>query len=165
MARTVDLIRPQGGPPGLCPAAGRSVGDLEATGRLFTPGARRELQGVLSTLKSAQDVRTASDAVLLQFERPADQGEAAGPAAPVTGKPTLTDTLRRTPPASCLRRVCGQAPHRGGEFQNPLYHGVLGAPMTPENKARYTKNHAYNTSEAQKARINAASPIHSVLIA
>ncbi len=33
--------------------------------------------GVLSTLKSARDMRSASDAVLLQFERPRDQSEAA----------------------------------------------------------------------------------------
>jgi len=57
-------------------AAGASVGDLEAQlGFLL-----RELAGsyktTLATLKTAQDVRTASDAVLLNFERPADQSEA-----------------------------------------------------------------------------------------
>ena len=44
-----------------------------------------------------------------------------------------------------------------GNFKTLYIMGCFGAPMTPENKARYTKNHAYNTSEAQKARINAAS--------
>ena len=78
-------------------AAGWSVGDLEAQVGFLLQELAGSYKGVLSTLKNAQDVRTASDAVLLQFERPADQGEAA----PGTEKPTLTDTLRRTPPASC----------------------------------------------------------------
>ena len=56
-------------------AAGRSVGDLEAQVGFLLQELAGSYKGVLSTLKSAQDVRTASDAVLLQFERPADQGE------------------------------------------------------------------------------------------
>jgi len=58
-------------------AAGRSVGDLEAQVGFLLQELAGSYKGVLSTLKSAQDTRTASDAVLLQFERPADQSEAA----------------------------------------------------------------------------------------
>lgn len=58
-------------------AAGWSVGDLEAQVGFLLQELAGSYKGVLSTLKNAQDVRTASDAVLLQFERPADQGEAA----------------------------------------------------------------------------------------
>lgn len=57
-------------------AAGKSIGDLEMQlGYLW-----KELQGytaVLKVLKSATTVREASDVVLKQFERPADQSEAA----------------------------------------------------------------------------------------
>ena len=58
-------------------AAGRSVGDLEAQLGFLLRELAGSYKGVLATLKSAQDVRTASDAVLLQFERPADRSEAA----------------------------------------------------------------------------------------
>lgn len=58
-------------------AAGRSVGDLEAQIGFLLQELAGSFKAVLSTLKTAQDVRTASDAVLLQFERPADQSEAA----------------------------------------------------------------------------------------
>lgn len=56
-------------------AAGKSIGDLEMQlDFLF-----KELEGykaVLATLKTATSVRAASDSVLLNFERPADQSEA-----------------------------------------------------------------------------------------
>lgn len=58
-------------------AAGRSVGDLEAQVGFLLQELAGSYKAVLDTLKAARDVRTASDAVLLQFERPADQSEAA----------------------------------------------------------------------------------------
>lgn len=57
--------------------AGRSVGDLEAQLGFLLQELAGSFKATLATLKTAQDVRTASDAVLLQFERPADQSEAA----------------------------------------------------------------------------------------
>lgn len=56
-------------------AAGKSIGDLSMQLDFLW----QELQGyttVLNTLKTATDVRTASDVVLTKFERPADQGDA-----------------------------------------------------------------------------------------
>ena len=58
-------------------AAGRSVGDLEAQLGFLLQELAGSFKAVLSTLKTAQDVRTASDDVLLQFERPADHSETA----------------------------------------------------------------------------------------
>lgn len=58
-------------------AEGKSIGDLEAQVGFLLQELAGSYKGVLSTLKSAQGVRAASDAVLLQFERTADQGEAA----------------------------------------------------------------------------------------
>ena len=55
---------------------GKSIGDLEMQLDFLW----NELQGytaVISTLKTAKTVRVASDSVLLNFERPADQSEAA----------------------------------------------------------------------------------------
>ena len=55
---------------------GKSIGDLEMQLDFLW----NELQGytaVISTLKTAKTVRAASDSVLLNFERPADQSDAA----------------------------------------------------------------------------------------
>ena len=55
--------------------AGKSVGDLQAQLDFLW----QELQGyktVLNTLRTAKNVREASDSVLTGYERPADQGEA-----------------------------------------------------------------------------------------
>lgn len=108
-------------------AAGRSVGDLEAQVGFLLQELAGSYKGVLSTLKSAQDVRAASDAVLLQFERPADQGRPPGPAAPDTGKPTLTDTPRRIPLASCPPACLwtSSSPWRG-TIRHSMLWGALG---------------------------------------
>ena len=56
-------------------AAGKSIGDL----RMQLDFLWKELQGytsVLNTLRGATTVKTASDAVLTGYERPADQGDA-----------------------------------------------------------------------------------------
>lgn len=56
-------------------AVGKSVGDWEMQVDQFVTLLQSEYTGVWQTLLSAQSVRQASDAVLLQFERPADQSE------------------------------------------------------------------------------------------
>lgn len=53
---------------------GRSIGDLEMQLDFLMKELREGYQAVLSTLKTACSVRAASDAVLLNFERPADTG-------------------------------------------------------------------------------------------
>ena len=58
-------------------AAGRSIGDLEMQLDFLMKELREGYKAVLTTLKTAGSVRQASDAVLLQFERPADQSETA----------------------------------------------------------------------------------------
>ena len=58
-------------------AAGRSIGDLEMQLDFLMKELREGYKAVLTMLKTAGSVRQASDAVLLQFERPADQSETA----------------------------------------------------------------------------------------
>jgi hypothetical protein len=58
-------------------ACGASIGDLEAQLEYLFIELGRSFASVLRTLKTAQSVREASDVVLLKFERPADQSEAA----------------------------------------------------------------------------------------
>ncbi len=58
-------------------AARKSIGDLEMQLGFLMQELASSYKAVLATLKSATSVRAASDAVLLQFERPADQSETA----------------------------------------------------------------------------------------
>jgi hypothetical protein len=56
--------------------AKKSIGDLEMQLDFLADELSRSYPAVLNTLRSTTSVRTASDIVLLKFERPADQGEA-----------------------------------------------------------------------------------------
>ena len=55
----------------------KSIGDLEMQLDFLMKELREDYKTVLAVLKTAGSVRAASDAVLLKFERPADQSEAA----------------------------------------------------------------------------------------
>ena len=55
---------------------GRSIGDLTMQLEFFWRELERDFPSVLSALTIAASVREASNAVLFQYERPADQGEA-----------------------------------------------------------------------------------------
>ena len=57
-------------------AAGKSVGDLETQLAFLVHELESSFSAVLSTLKTAKTIEAASNAVLLKFERPANQGEA-----------------------------------------------------------------------------------------
>ena len=56
---------------------GKSVGDVETQVDFLLRELAGSFKSVFSLLKTTKDVRAASDAVLLQFERPRDQSEAA----------------------------------------------------------------------------------------
>ena len=55
----------------------KSIGDLEMQLDFLMKELREDYKAVLAVLKTAGSVRAASDTVLLKFERPADQSEAA----------------------------------------------------------------------------------------
>ena len=57
-------------------AKGASIGDALTQAEFLYKELSEGYKSVLSVLKTAASIREASDAVLLQFERPADQGEA-----------------------------------------------------------------------------------------
>ncbi len=58
-------------------AAGKSIGDLEMQLGFLMQELSTGYKAVLNVLKTTSSVQAASDAVLLQFERPADQSAAA----------------------------------------------------------------------------------------
>ena len=139
-------------------AAGKSIGDLEAQLGFLIQELAGSFPGVLSTLKTARDVRSASDAVLLQFERPADQGEAARARRAGCGKTYLdryapADTSGLMPSGVFVDKLLTVA----GNYKTLYVMGCFGAPMTAENKKRYTQNHDYNKAAARVKMINAAS--------
>lgn len=55
---------------------GRSIGDLQMQLDFLWQELQGSYKGVLNALKNAKSIREASDVVLTQFERPADQSEA-----------------------------------------------------------------------------------------
>ena len=61
----------------LAKSKGVSIGDLEMQLEFLIKELSTSYKGVLSVLKAAADVKTASDKVLTGFERPADQSETA----------------------------------------------------------------------------------------
>lgn len=58
-------------------AAGRSIGDLEMQLDFLYKELSEGYKSVLSTLKTTTSVKAASDSILVNFERPADQSDAA----------------------------------------------------------------------------------------
>lgn len=84
-------------------AEGKSVGDLEGQLDFLLRELKGSYPSVLAALQTAANVAAASDAVLLKFERPADQGEAV--------------KLRRARYAQTYydRYAAGQKPEKGGE--------------------------------------------------
>ena len=75
--------------------AGKSIGDLEMQLGFLMQELSTSYKTVLATLKTATSVRAASDAVLLQFERPADQSEAVKAKRPGTARSISTSTHRK----------------------------------------------------------------------
>ena len=58
-------------------SAGKSIGDLEMQLGFLMQELSQGYKALLAMLKTATSIRKASDAFLLQFERPADQSETA----------------------------------------------------------------------------------------
>lgn len=57
-----------------CKATGASIGDLDTQLGFLLKELSESFPGVLSVLKNAASIREASNAVLFDFERPANQG-------------------------------------------------------------------------------------------
>lgn len=123
-------------------------------------------KAVLTTLRSATTVKAASNAVLLQFERPADQSAAmqekrAGYgqtyydkyAAKTAEKEESTVATKITTAAQLAERCLDVAQN----YKTLYVMGCFGAPMTAANKKRYTQNHSYNKQTVRTKMINTAS--------
>ena len=113
-------------------AAGKSIGDLEMQLGFLLKELTSGYKAVLNTLKTTSSVRAASDAVLLQFERPADQSEATKVKRAGYGQTYYN------------KYAAGQTPEKGSgnmEFTNsPLATVKLISPNKTVNR-----NHAIDT--------------------
>ena len=144
-------------------AAKKSIGDLEVQLDFML----QELvgyKGLLNTLKTAQTVKAASDAILVNYERPADQSEAAKTRRASFGQAIYNKYAQ---PAKEESKVAGKittgkqlavkAAEVAKNYKTLYVMGCFGAPMTPANKTRYCNNHSYNRDPARQKMIKAAS--------
>ena len=147
-------------------AAGKSVGDLETQLGFLMQELAGSFKAVLNTLKSATTVKAASNAVLLQFERPADQSAAvqtkrAGYGQTYYDKYAAKDAEKEETTVATKITTAAQLAERCldvAQNNKTLYvMGCFGTPMTAANKKRYTQNHTYNKQAARTKMINAVS--------
>lgn len=75
-------------------AAGKSIGDLEMQLDFLCKELKESYPTVYNKLKTAASVREASDIVLTQFERPADQSEAVKLKRPTWAR-NITTSMRK----------------------------------------------------------------------
>ena len=148
--------------------AGKSIGDPEMQLGFFVKELRDSFPAVLAVLKTAKTVREASDAMLLKFEKPADQSEqncdrraklgqeyydmfAAGQAAEgghkMNKKPvSFLQTDKRW--ASKPYRVKGEKSTIGDSGCGPTAAAMLlstltGKNITPEDTCKWSVDHGY----------------------
>ena len=144
-------------------AAGKSVGDLETQLAFLLKELTESYKLVLYTLKTAKDVKTASNMVLLQFERPADQGEAVQAKRAGYGQ-AYYDKYEKKGSGTTMggkittgKQLAEAALNVAENYKTLYVMGCFGAPMTAANKKRYTKNNPYNTTADRVRMIIAAS--------
>lgn len=89
-------------------ATGRSVGDLECQLDFLWKELTESYKGVLSTLKTASTVKTASDIVLTQFERPANMGDSVKNARAGYGQKYFDRYAKVTTPATTATTAAGR---------------------------------------------------------
>ena len=110
---------------------GKSVGDLEMQLGFLMQEMSTSFKAVLNTLKSASTLRAASDAVLLQFERPADKSESNKERRAKFGQTYLTKYGKTT---------AGGGTAVKGFSNSPLVTYTLISPNRTKNR-----NHAIDT--------------------
>lgn len=149
-------------------AAGKSIGDLEMQLGFLMKELSAGYKAVLNVLKTATGVRAASDAVLLQFERPADQSESVKARRASYGQKYFDKYAAKTAatggtkmnkkPVSYLQtdsrwknkpyRVKGENATIGGSGCGPtaaamLIETITGKKFTPEDACNWSMAHGY----------------------
>lgn len=142
--------------------ARKSIGDLEMQLDFLW----KELQGysgLMKTLRNATSVREASNAVLLQYERPANQGATVQNTRASYGQRYYNKYAKKKEETSMSTKIttgaqlAEKATNVAKNYKTLYVMGCFGAPMNAANKVRYTKNHSYNKDATRTRMINAAS--------
>lgn len=146
-------------------AAGRSIGDLEMQ-LDYMMESLSSYKGMMEILKTASTVKAASDFVLLNYERPADQGETAKAKRASFGQAILekyaTTAQKGSGPSMSGKITTGKqlaerALWTAQNFKTLYVMGCFGAPLNAANKTRYCNNHQYNRNADRQKMIKAAS--------
>lgn len=146
-------------------SAGKSIGDLEMQLSFLMKELKSGYASVLQTLKTATSVLVASNAVLLKYERPANQGTSVQNARASYGQKYYdkfaTATKKEETPMSTKittgAQLAAKAKDVALNYKTLYVMGCFGAPMNATNKKRYCSNHTYNKAADRQAMINAAS--------
>lgn len=142
--------------------ARKSIGDLEMQLNFLW----KELQGysgLMKTLRNATSVREASNAVLLQYERPANQGTTVQNTRASYGQRYYDKYAKKKEETSMSTKIttgaqlAEKATDVAKNYKTLYVMGCFGAPMNAANKVRYTNNHSYNKDATRTRMINAAS--------
>lgn len=151
---------------------GVSIGDEEMQFEFAWQELTTGYKGVLKVMQAAKSVREASDVVLKQYEKPADQSEAVqkkrasygedfykqfAQPQPVAVEPQNPVTASKNQKITTGAQLADAALRVARNYKTLYIMGCFGAPMTAANKRRYTSNHAYNRDPQRTAMINAAS--------
>lgn len=145
-------------------AAGKSIGDLETQLDFLFKELSEGYKSVLDTLKTTTSVKAASDSVLLNFERPADQSDTvktrrAGYGQTYYDKYAAVKKEEAIMPTKITtgKQLAERAIDVAKNYKTLYVMGCFGAPLTAANKQRYTQNHSYNKAADRTRMINAAS--------
>ena len=146
-------------------SAGKSIGDLEMQLSFLMKELKSGYASVLQTLKTATTILAASNAVLLKFERPANQGTSVQNARASYGqkyydqfaKPAKKEETSMSTKITTGAQLAAKAKEVAQKYKTLYVMGCFGAPMNASNKKRYCANHTYNKAAARQAMINAAS--------
>ena len=144
-------------------AAGKSIGDEDMQVDFFIKELKESYPKVWAVLTTTKSIREASDAVLLNYERPADQSEAVRVKRAGYGQ-TYYDKYAEKGSGETMggkittgKQLAEAALNVAKNYKTLYVMGCFGAPMTAANKKRYTKNNPYNTAADRVRMINAAS--------
>lgn len=143
----------------------RSIGDLEMQLEFLYKELSEGYPAVLKVLKATNSIRIASDYVLLDFERPANQSEAersrrAGFGEAYHNKFARTNAKKGKTMATKIKtgkQLAERALEVAKNYKTVYVMGCFGAPMTAANKQRYINHHPYNQTRDRVAVIRSVS--------
>lgn len=152
-------------------ACSASIGELEAQLNFLWKELSESYKSTLAVLKTATTIQEASDAVLTQYERPADMGDAVKTKRAGYGQTYYDKYADRTGSSATTEKeetdmstkittgaqLAARCKDLAQNYKTLYVMGCFGAPMNATNKKRYCSNHEYNKAADRTAMIQAAS--------